>query len=112
MKPHVGQCMNTAYTNTGIAVRNIRVYICLINVYMSIYTNAILLARFERVAYALSAWLGLLCQSTSGRRKSVRLVHEAIGFTCAASAVHVKYTRASAQAVSLPFEEQGKVYTP
>jgi hypothetical protein len=29
MKPHVGQYMNTAYTNTGIAVCNIRVYICL-----------------------------------------------------------------------------------
>jgi hypothetical protein len=68
-KPHVGQCMNTAYTNTGIAVRDIRMYICLINVYISIYTGAILLARFERVACALSSWLGLFCRSTSGHRK-------------------------------------------
>jgi hypothetical protein len=58
MKPHVGQCTNTTYTNTGIAVCNIRVYICLINVYIAIYTNAVLLARFERVAYALSTWPG------------------------------------------------------
>jgi hypothetical protein len=67
MKPHVGQY--NAYTNTGIAVRDTRVYICLINVYISIYTNAILLARFERVAYALSYWLGLFCRFTSGHRK-------------------------------------------
>jgi hypothetical protein len=84
---------------------NVYIYIC-------VYTDTILLARFERVAYALSAWLGFLCQSTSGHRKSVRIVHEAMDLTCAASAVHVRYTRASAQAVSLPFEEQGKVYTP
>jgi hypothetical protein len=62
--------MNTAYTNTGIAVRDIRAYIYVYqNVYISIYTAEILLARFERVAYASSNLLGLFCRFTSGHRK-------------------------------------------